>query len=483
MRVAVVSLVASLLCAAPLSAQSPSTPVFAQDVAYPYASGVFTNDTGNTALVHSHEVRVEGVPSARLFFEEVAMGDSDFIVVTSLMDGVKHELTQIELEKWLNSSGYFNGDTLLVEFYLAPGSTGSYVIDHLSVGIAGGYETICGNQDDRVPSFDNRAMRMLNSSGTSACSGWLASPSDCVLSAGHCFPGLASVAEVNVPLSNPNGSFNHPPLRDQFPVNQNTLQFVNGGPGNDWAVCRLFTNNLGQSAADLHSFYDIGFFAPAVSDTIRITGFGSDSGTSDQIQQTHTGPFVANEGTRLRYMVDTTGGSSGSVVIHEASGMAVGIHTHGGCTSSGGSNSGTSMLNAGFMDAWFALVDCSCPPATVASRTAAGNLNAYTATPPVLGSTLVLNVLGLYTNGIVFAYRDPATIPLANGQTVLADTSGPLFFTSGILGLPFGTGSMAVPSDPSLCGTEAATQAILIGPTNGGPSFQLTNAQDLTVGS
>jgi V8-like Glu-specific endopeptidase len=472
-----------LFCSTSFSAQSPAVPVFAQDVAYPYASGEFTNDTNVTALMHSHEVHIEGVPSARVFFEDVSMGNFDFIVVTSFEDGVRHELPLYELEKWQDTSGYFNGDRLLVELYLAPSSTGSYTIDHLSVGIAGGYETICGAIDDRVPSFDNRAVRMLNSSGTSACSGWLASNSSCVLSAGHCFPGLASVAEVNVPLSNPNGSFNHPPIEDQFSVQQNSLQWVNGGPGNDWAMAQLFANNLGQTAADLHGFYEIGFFQPAVGETIRITGYGSDSGTSDQIQQTHTGPHVANVGDRLQYAVDTTGGSSGSVVIHEPSGMAVGIHTHGGCSSGGGSNSGTSMLNAGFMAAWVAMVDCSCPPAMLASRTASGNLNAYAATPPVLGGAMIFTVIAPYSNGIIFATAAQANIPLGNGQTLLVDTGASFLFNSALVGLPFGGGQMNVPSDPALCGRSAATQAILIGPTAGGPPFQLTNAQDVTVGS
>ena len=477
----------SLLVASALStpglAQSVPPPAFARDVVYPFSSGEFTNDTARTALVHSHEIRLEGEPSIRVFFEEVNLGDADFVSVTSMRDGESHHLTRTELEKWQNSSGYFNGEAVLVELWVAPGSSASYAIDRLSVGTVGGFETICGSVDDRVPSFDNRAVRMLSSSGSAACSGWLASASDCVLSAGHCFPGLASVAEVNVPLSNPNGSFNHPPLPDQFPIQQSSLQWVNGGPGNDWALCQLFTNNLGQSAAALHGHYELGFFNPSPAELIRITGYGSDSGTSNQIQQTHAGPFVLASGTRLRYATDTTGGNSGSVVIHEATGMAVGIHTHGGCTSSGGSNSGTSLLNTGFMDAWVAMIDCSCPPATVGSRSAPGNLDAYTATPPVIGRSISFSVLAAYTTGVVFAYRDPADILLANGQSLLVDTAGGALFAVNIVGLPFGLGGFDVPNDPALCGRSASTQAILLGPTAGGPTFQLTNAQDLTIGS
>jgi hypothetical protein len=46
--------------------------------------------------------------------------------------------------------------------------------------------------------------------------------------------------------------------------------------------------------------------------------------------------------TALRYTVDTQGGNSGSPVIVEGGGnVAIGIHTHGGCSATGGSNAGT----------------------------------------------------------------------------------------------------------------------------------------------
>src|SRR5690606_34407721 len=61
-------------------------------------------------------------------------------------------------------------------------------------------------------------------------------------------------------------------------------------------------------------------------------------------QQTSTGPFDSLNGTTLAYVSDTTGGNSGSPVILHGTDQAVGIHTHGGCSSSGGSNKGTSSL-------------------------------------------------------------------------------------------------------------------------------------------
>src|SRR5690606_20127707 len=67
---------------------------------------------------------------------------------------------------------------------------------------------------------------------------------------------------------------------------------------------------------------------------------------------------AGSSGTTMRYQVDTTGGNSGSPVIDEATGEAVGVHTHGGCTTAGtGSNSGTSLFNTAF---WAAVGE---PPA------------------------------------------------------------------------------------------------------------------------
>jgi hypothetical protein len=75
---------------------------------------------------------------------------------------------------------------------------------------------------------------------------------------------------------------------------------------------------------------------------IRITGFGVDTGTANQTNQTHVGALSSITTSALSYTADTTGGNSGSPVIWENQGVAIGIHTHGGCTTSGGSNSGTS---------------------------------------------------------------------------------------------------------------------------------------------
>ena len=62
-----------------------------------------------------------------------------------------------------------------------------------------------------------------------------------------------------------------------------------------------------------------------------------------QVQQTHSEAYAGVDGTRVFYTVDTRGGNSGSAVLDESTGMVIGIHTHGGCGASSGSNSGTAI--------------------------------------------------------------------------------------------------------------------------------------------
>ena len=106
---------------------------------------------------------------------------------------------------------------------------------------------------------------------------------------------------------------------------------------------------------------------------MRITGFGVDNSPNgptanccardsggncthpncnaqSRTLQTSTGGFVSETvaGTTAthRYAVDTEPANSGSPIIWNANGFAIGIHTNGGCNSDGsGSNSGTSFEN------------------------------------------------------------------------------------------------------------------------------------------
>ncbi len=344
------AVLAALCLAVPAAAQFAPPPSYATELDFEYASGVFSNPGADVALVHERRIEIHGAPSLRVFFHEISLGPDDYLDVIGLREGYSQRITVPEIAKWRSSSAFFNGARVELQLYVAPGSKASYEISHLLVGTVDGGDSICG-ADDRVATVDNRVGRFLDSSGTSACTGWLSGPDDCAFSAGHCFPTYASLAEFMVPPSLPSGALVHPSPEFQFPVDAGSLVFTSGGIGNDYAICHLETNDVGESPSVKFGYFNLGFFSPSAGETTRITGFGSDTGTTNQILQTHTGPFFGTSGFALRYTVDTTGGNSGSPVIHEPTGDAVGIHTHGGCGSSG-YNSGTSLNLPSFLNDW-----------------------------------------------------------------------------------------------------------------------------------
>jgi len=92
---------------------------------------------------------------------------------------------------------------------------------------------------------------------------------------------------------------------------------LEGTPGNTFGITPV-------AAAD-----------PAVGAAITI--IGHPSGGPKQIE---AGSVASRSGDNLRYgNVDTLGGNSGSGILNSA-GQIVGVHTLGGCTSTGGTNAG-----------------------------------------------------------------------------------------------------------------------------------------------
>ena len=314
-------------------------------------SGAVANPAATPEVVISFQVHAPGANWVRLYFEDVQLsgdvlaGNGAVLRITSWLDGDTQELNARHLQQWQNSTAYFNGDTVQVEVLAQPNTGASRVaMRAVDAGIATTAESQCGQVDDRVLSSDPRSGRLL----PVGCTGWLINDCrTCALTAGHC-TGNISVLQFGVPLSNNNGSLNNPPASDQYAVDAASV-ISNGGQGvgNDWAYFGTFPNpNTGLTAAEAQG----GTFTLAAppsttaGNDIRITGYGTDNtpSTHNQVQQTHVGPLVDLFGTRIGYVTDTTGGNSGSPVIHEQTGNAVGIHTHGGCNTDGtGSNFGT----------------------------------------------------------------------------------------------------------------------------------------------
>jgi V8-like Glu-specific endopeptidase len=339
-------------------------------------SAVHNGESGRlarTILAERYTVRVPAAQWLRLRFEDAHLGTDSFITITSLKDGAFQYLDAISLQQWQSTSAYFNGDALEIQLYVGAGDKGVFVkLKDIIVGDVP-TESQCGPTDDRVPSNNPAAGRLLSI----GCTAWIIS-NGLHVTAGHCSSSSATTLEFNVPPSLADGTIQHPPPQDQYSVNPSSKVYTSNGIGDDWGVFQVYPNSvtgLMPIAAQGASFTVVqNLGAP----TIRVTGFGVDydDDTRNQTQQTHAGPNVGSSGTTMRYQTDTEGGNSGSPVIDDATGNAVGVHTHGGCSTSGsGNNSGTATTNTAFWNAMNQAPPPPPPPATITVTSPNGGEN------------------------------------------------------------------------------------------------------------
>ncbi|AXT58996.1 T9SS C-terminal target domain-containing protein [Aquimarina sp. AD10] len=285
----------------------------------------------------------------RLFFKDVNLGVNSTLTITSKLDGAKQILTTANIKDWKNSSAYFNGDSVILELSIAPGETAIGLdVMELAVGDPSlQIKSQCGSVDDRVDSNDAAIGRIV----PIGCTGWIITNGKLV-TAGHCVSSRAEIIEFNVPKSNPDRTIVHPGPEDQYPIGNFVTPYTNQpSQANDWAVFTASANSLtGQTPIQAQG-KSFNVVQSAPGNNITITGFGTDTGIDNQTQQIHTGPLSSVTNTFVRYRTDTTGGNSGSPIIDTATGNAIGVHAYGGCTGSGGSNSGERATIPAFWDA------------------------------------------------------------------------------------------------------------------------------------
>jgi len=401
------------------SAHAQINPAPSQVVPFNLDTGWVANAGAQKAVVGAFTVHSPGAAWMRLNFSELTLagdpgnGSGSSMRITSTKDGYYQLFNATSAAQWRNTSAYFNGDTVVVELIAAPGTGVNRVaVDQATVGLDPVEDTICGN-DDRVLSSDPFAARAL----PIGCTAWIFQEgAGCFGTAGHCMSG-SNVIQFNVPLSNANGSLNNPPPQHQYSTDTSSRQWTNGGVGNDWAYFGTFPNsNTGLTPQQAQAGnYTLGAPPPFNSnDDIRITGYGVDSSPSswNQVQQTNAGPWVQSRNSH-RYQTDTQGGNSGSPVIHEPTGKVIGVHTHGGCNSSGGgSNQGTSSNNTGWLAARtnpMGVCAASCGPPSVTFHNGSGVNPAILASinSPVAGTTWQI---GIDTSGFPVGSRSTVEI-------------------------------------------------------------------------
>jgi V8-like Glu-specific endopeptidase len=337
------SLAFATLLGMALRAQSPTPPPQIR-AATPVDSGYLHNPASSAQVVFRDTLRFSDTAWLQLHFGEgLSLPPGSFLRITALADGAEQRHDGLSVAAWGGHSAAFNGDAVRLELVAGPGTRGNRLVVHeATLGLPiQGPETICGPTDDRGLSSDPRQGRLF-----SGCTGWMIS-TDLMLTAGHCVGSATRILEFNVPLSSSNGSVRRAHPDDQYPFT--VLQSLNAGVGSDWAVNRVGRNsNHGQLPTDRNGgqWYTLGAVpGSAAGNGIRITGYGTTgspvSPTWNQVQKTHLGSLSQVAATSLCYATDTTGGNSGSPVIHENTGHAIGVHTHGGCSSTGGCNRGT----------------------------------------------------------------------------------------------------------------------------------------------
>ncbi|HPF37951.1 MAG TPA: hypothetical protein P5081_05655 [Phycisphaerae bacterium] len=349
--------VVCLVAALSAGAVAQTAPLASTEVATPFDSGWIENTGAEAKVIWSQRVEVVGAPWMRLRFGDVHLGRGGSAVrlrVTSALDGYTQLLNSRSAGEWRNTSAYFNGGAVDVEIIAEPASGPCRVtVDGATVGVqAAGTRNICDGADDRLPSTDPRAARVV----PVGCTAWLINDANfCQLTAGHCVVSSnADVLEFNVPPSSSTGAIVHPPPSDQYAVDPASLQYTPDGAievGEDWAYFGVFDNSTTgltpyESQGDRYALADS---VPApMGQILRKTGFGSTDSTVppsyNLAQKTLTGPFTNQIGTWLHYPIDSSGGDSGSPVFFDGSDIAIAIHTNGGCAQSG-YNSGTSIEN------------------------------------------------------------------------------------------------------------------------------------------
>jgi V8-like Glu-specific endopeptidase/subtilisin-like proprotein convertase family protein len=337
-------------------------------------SGLLEADAVQSSTLYTAEASVPGARWVRLEFEEASLGHPDgdpasgaWLIITSLEDGAVQYLNAESLAQWQNTTAYFNGPIVRVQIWSPPGVGASRVrvrgiyADAAEGGIAaqgadnGGEITpfdLCGG-DDRVASTDPRMGRLA----PAGCTAWMFNDANKMfLTAGHCSINGGSVVQFNVPLSTSNGTWVNPPPEDQYTVDASSLQFQNGGVGQDFAYFGVFPNsNTGLLPAQRQGqWFNLAPSVPApAGQTVRVSGYGTVappvSLTFSSTQRTDTGPLTILNNNILAYRVDTTGGNSGSPVIDETgalgpAGSVLAIHTHLGCAANG--NQGTIVTQA-----------------------------------------------------------------------------------------------------------------------------------------
>lgn len=322
-------------------------------------------------------VRAAGAAYIRLHFERNGLPPAVSLTISDSTGRSVQHLDAKALAAWSDNTAYFNGDSVFVSARMREDSpvaigaveaklhalTVETETDARSLSNIDRLGQIIGT-DDRVHSTD-RAVGRIEPVG---CTGWLISIG-IGLTAGHCLDpaenqGKAQILEFDVPASLPNGTVQHPPASEQFPMSWAAVDWKNNNLGDDWGVFAVGSNDGGTSAFQDHPYFRPTADKPVeVGQRLGVTGYGLDThppgkgptgeNAQSQTEQFSRGSLLAFQSTYLTHDADTQGASSGSPILIPGSRLAFGIHTAAvhsvaQCVAVPECNGGTNFTNAAF---------------------------------------------------------------------------------------------------------------------------------------
>ncbi len=489
---------ASILLCATLAAQTPPPP----PIFIPYAldSGLVASQPGVDSL-HVGDVSYVGTNSLQLWFSPPQLAPGSRVRLVSMRDGAAQWFDLHSFADYQNVSAFFNGETVRVELWPAPGSTQNRIRVH-KIRIEPVYvpsELVCQATDIRVPSTDPRVGRI-----DGCCTTFLLDERT-LSTAGHCIGATAGqIIQFNVPPSDAAGNPVYPPPIDQYALRAGSLTSVANGVGLDYAVMSTVRNSVsglyaGESQGWLHAVLVPAGTAPQ---TWTVIGFGT-SGvnlTWNLAQKSASGPRATTSNSTLQFRITVTGCNSGSPVIGTNNIDAHGVVTHAGCTATGGFNYGTGFGTTAYMQALQGVqatyVAGTLGTFGVGCGSASGTPQLSLSGPPDLGATVnatvtqtdpAQNLFGLLMVGVSDTTWNGSPLPIDLGLVgipgcwlcVAADLQFSLSTNFGSATLP-----LSIPNQAAFLGASFYLQHFALDPTaTNGAQVVTTNGARMRIGN
>ncbi|MEM9834198.1 MAG: FlgD immunoglobulin-like domain containing protein, partial [Bacteroidota bacterium] len=188
------------------------------------------------------QVSYSGTSSLRLYFDKVQLGPNSYLLLEG-SDGAQQKMDSQALKNWRNSSAYFNGQSVKVSLYQAASEEAVVKLKEMKVN-----EKENNHKVSQVSLANTSQARMEDKQDISPWAtavgrftdgtfvhgtGWIAANGAIVTDnrfGGRNFAASDAggnsdllekydIIEFNVPLSNPDGTVNHPSPEDQYPIN------------------------------------------------------------------------------------------------------------------------------------------------------------------------------------------------------------------------------------------------------------------------